>query len=337
MQTLAHELKGRFRIIGRQTGHELEEFAEDVRRGLTSNPKRISPRYLYDRRGSWLFEKICDLEEYYQTRAETQILERYREEISDAIEGHASLIELGSGSSIKTRILLGSVMERGGSPTYVPIDVSRVMLAHSGARLARSFPSLDIAPLAADYDDALSHAHEMFDSPMCIIWLGSSIGNLDRDQAISFMRRVWACMDEDDRVLVGIDLRKDPKIIHAAYDDSEGVTKTFNSNILRRINRELDADFDTSEFDYHVHYDAQAGRVDMYQVSRRAQTVNIDMLDLSVEFEPGEKIWTESAVKYSLEEIDELAKIAGMTVDRQWINHEKGYTLNLFAPQMSTS
>ena len=332
MQTLAHELKGRFRIVGRQARHELDAFAADVRDGLTQMPKRLSPRYLYDRRGSWLFERICSLDEYYLTRAETQIIERYQDEILDGISGCSALVELGSGSSVKTAALLGGAVERGADATYVPIDVSREMLAHSAAGLLRRFPSLNITALAAEYADALEHVAAAYDEPKCVMWLGSSIGNLEREDAARFLARARRLLSSDDRVLIGIDLRKDPAAIQRAYDDAQNVTARFNRNVLRRINRELGGDFDLTRFAYRATYDADRGRVDMFQVSRCTQTVEIARLGLRVGFEDGEPILTESSLKYSIADIDALAGAVGMCVDRRWVNRDKAYSLNLFRP-----
>jgi len=333
MQTLAHEIQGRFRVIGRQIQQEVDEFADDVRSGLTASPKRLSPRYIYDRRGSLLFEKICGLDEYYLTRAEIQILERYQDEIIDTIQDCESLIELGSGSSVKTQLLLGGILERDKAPTYIPIDISRDMLAQSAAGLLRQFPSLDITALAAEYSDALDHAAVAYDGPRCVIWLGSSIGNLERADAVAFVSQIRDHLKPHDRLLIGIDLKKDAATLEAAYDDAQNVTARFNTNILRRINRELGGNFKLSKFKYHAKYNADEGRVNMGQISLCRQTVHIEALDLTVAFDKNEFMRTESSMKYSRDDIRQLASQCGLRIYRQWINLDKGYTLNLFAPR----
>ena len=313
-----------------------DSLASEVRAGLTARPKRLPCRFFYDREGSRFFEAICELPEYYLTRDELEILAGHVTEVLARYPCGATLIELGSGSAAKTRLLIGQFLDRDGRLRYVPVDISRTMLEESARALLDDFPGLEILAVAGEYQEALAHLREDLGRPKLILWLGSNIGNLDRPEAVEFLRRLRDLTASEDRLLVGIDLRKDRRVLEAAYDDAQGVTAQFNRNILARINRELGGEFDLRLFRHRARYDEDAGRIEMYLVSEVPQTVRITSLDLAVRFEAGEAIHTENSYKYSLGEIDETAAAAGLRVECQWLDRERRFSLNLFAPRESS-
>ena len=307
-----------------------DSLASAVRAGLTAKPKRLPCRFFYDREGSRFFEAICELPEYYLTRAELEILAGHVAEVVTRFPCGATLIELGSGSAAKTRLLIGRFLDRDGRLRYIPVDISRTMLEASARALLDDFPRLEILAVAGEYQEALAHLPADVGRPKLILWLGSNIGNLDRPEAVEFLRRLRDLTASEDRLLVGIDLRKDRRVLEAAYDDAQGVTAQFNRNILARINRELGGEFDLRLFRHRARYDEDAGRIEMYLVSEVPQTVRITSLDLAVRFEAGEAIHTENSYKYSLGEIDETAAAAGLRVECQWLDRERRFSLNLF-------
>lgn len=309
-----------------------QSFAEDVVRGLTASPKRLSCHWFYDEIGSQLFEQICDLPEYYLTRCERSILEKRAEEIAARFSGSTTLVELGSGSASKTRLLIEAFLERHGRLQFAPIDISKTMLEESAVELLDDYPALEIRALAGRYESGLAHLARGHVSPKLTLWLGSSVGNLDRPKAAHFLREVRAGMAPDDRLLIGIDLRKDRLTLEAAYDDSDGVTARFDLNLLERINREHGGHFDVSKFAHRATWRADSGRVESHLVSRVSQRVRIDEVDLEVSFAAGETIHTENSYKYSQDEIDWLARTASMEREASWLDADGLYTLNLFAP-----
>ena len=308
-------------------------FAQDVRAGLEAQPPRLDCRYFYDAAGSELFEAICALEEYYLTRAETEILAEHAPTIAAGFRQPISLVELGSGSSRKTRLLIEALLAAHGSLRYVPVDISRTMLEATTRTLLADYPALEIVAVAAEYEQGLAAVRSVDDRPRLVLWLGSNVGNLHRDEAADFLRRVRDGLAEGDRLLVGIDLRKDRATLERAYDDSRGVTARFNLNLLARINRELGGDFDLAAFRHVARYDEVAGRVEMYLVSTREQMVRIRDLDLVRRFAAGEAIHTENSYKYSPAEIDRLAAAAGLRVEARWYDRARRFSDNLLAPR----
>ncbi|MCG8556640.1 MAG: L-histidine N(alpha)-methyltransferase [Proteobacteria bacterium] len=288
-------------------------FASDVRAGLAAHPKRLPCRHFYDAEGSRLFEQICRLPEYYVTRAERAILSQHASTIVAGLPPEAQLWELGSGNGDKTRLLIEALVRKQVSLRYVPIDVSQSALEQTAA-LLESFPTLSIRALQAEYDAALALAVQTLTGPRLIAWLGSSIGNLDRDQAAAFLGTLRARSATRDALLVGFDLRKDRRVLEAAYNDASGVTARFNLNLLARINRELGGRFDLGSFEHRARYDVDAGRVALHLISKRKQRVPIDKLSLRVEFDTGEAIHTEDSYKYSIDEIARLAERASFAV-----------------------
>lgn len=334
--------KARFTLIDRARAHHLADFAREVEAGLKAQPKRLPCRFFYDRQGSLLFERICQLPEYYLTRVERGILEQRAAELAEHFSGPAgpspsrsgemTVVELGSGSAVKTRILLSAFLRLYGRLCYVPVDISHDMLEESSQSLLDEFPTLEVRAIAGEYQDGLRQLREGDHRRKLILWLGSNVGNLDRTEAAAFLGRVRETMSRQDRLLVGIDLRKDRVTLEKAYDDSQGVTAEFNRNILARINRELGGNFDLGAFQHQAIYDEQVGRIEMYLVSTKPQQVRFEHLDLEAGFVAGEAIHTENSYKYSLAEIAALASASGTQVERQWLDSEQRFSVNLLVP-----
>ncbi len=311
-------------------------FADAVRAGLSAAPKKLPCRYFYDAEGSRLFEEICTVEEYYLTRAEREILERRADEIASHLPAGTVLAELGSGSAAKTRLLIASILKREAALVYMPIDISGEMLERSSRELVEEYPTLAVRAVRDEYERGLRRmardsARSSPAPARLLLWLGSSIGNLDRQAAVAFLREIATVMSPRDRFLVGIDLRKDPAQLESAYDDAGGVTAQFNLNLLARINRELAGEFALERFRHRAEYDAVEGRVRMFLESRAAQTVRVATLDREFEFGAGERIHTEDCYKYSIREIDALARGAGLDVRERWLDGARRFSLNLLA------
>lgn len=299
-----------------QARHPTEGLAEEVRAGLTAPSKSLPCRFLYDDEGSRLFEEICALPEYYVLRAEHEILSACASELANLMPSRLHVFELGSGSAFKTRLLLEALLD-AHQVTYVPVDISATALEQSTQALAVALPGLSFQPIHGEYEAGLRWL-EAAEGPKLLLWLGSNIGNLHRNDAGAFLRRVSKAMSFEDRLLLGVDLRKPASVLEPAYDDAEGVTAAFNKNLLTRINRELGGHFDLSTFRHMARYDEQLGRVEMRLVSNRAQRVRIDALGLDISFDDGEAIHTESSYKYSADELQAVTEAAGLKIERQW-------------------
>jgi L-histidine Nalpha-methyltransferase len=326
----------RFGLVELTEGDPFADFASDVAAGLAAEPKQLSCRYFYDREGSRLFEAICELPEYYLTRAETEILERHAPEIASLFPDDVTVIELGSGNAVKTRLLLEALLS-GQQVRYVPIDICRPVLEESAADLLQRFPPLEIVAIAAEYHEGLRHLGSESGRPRLILWLGSNIGNFTRAEAATFLRRIRDTMTSADRMLVGVDLRKDRAVLEAAYDDARGVTAAFNRNLLARINHELNGNFDLGAFQHRAIYNQDLGRIEMYLVSRRAQSATIGRIGLTVRFAAGETIHTENSYKYSLAEINALATAAGLQDLRFWQDAAGRFSLHLLATRTDST
>jgi dimethylhistidine N-methyltransferase len=322
----------RLKLAAARPDADLAAFAREVERGLSSTPKRLACRFFYDRVGSELFEEICALPEYYLTRAEDEILRDHAAEIVGALPRRSALVELGSGSAHKTRRLIEACLAREGALVYVPIDISRTMLEQSARTLVDAYPGLSVRALATEYEDGLRTLKQDRVEPKLVLWLGSNVGNFDRASAVRFLTRLASWMGERDRLLIGIDLRKDASVIELAYDDPAGVTARFNLNLLARIDRELGADFQSAQFRHVASYDAREGRVQMFLESAVDQSVWIESLARSVRFTAGERIHTEDSYKYSPAEIEGLARASGMYVERTWFDSRAQFSSSLFAP-----
>ena len=303
--------------------------AEDVRRGLSSQPKRFLPKYFYDQLGSQLFEAICLLPEYYLTRAENEILEHYADEIVSSVEGDTTLVEMGSGSASKTRLIIEALLRKQSELTFIPVDISASALDSSSRILLQSYPQLKIEAYAADYFAGLAELGKTQRSRTLALFLGSNISNFDPEEALKFLRALRQVLRAGDALLLGADLKKDKSILEAAYNDALGVTAAFNLNVLARINRELGGNFDLRAFQHRAFYNEAVGRVEIYIESTREQTVSINQLQLEVLFGEGEQIHTENSYKYDLADITRLASQTGFTRARTWLDSEERFSSNL--------
>ncbi len=322
----------RLKLAAARPDAERAAFLAEVERGLSSTPKRLACRFFYDRIGSELFEEICALPEYYLTRAEDEILGDHAAEIVAGMPPESALVELGCGSAHKTRRLIEACLARDGALVYAPIDISRTMLERSARSLVDAYPALSVRALAAEYEDGLRMLKEDRVEPKLVVWLGSNVGNFDRASAARFLARLSSWMGDHDRLLIGIDLRKEASVLELAYDDPAGVTARFNLNLLARIDRELGAEFQSAEFRHVALYDARAGRVQMFLESVDDQSVWIESLSRSIPFVAGERIHTEDSYKYSPVEIEGLARAGGMYVERTWFDSRAQFSSSLFAP-----
>jgi L-histidine N-alpha-methyltransferase len=327
---MAIESQERFTLVGLPAEDRLADFARDVATGLTASPKRLPCRYFYDRLGSRLFEAICELPEYYLPRVETEILQEHASEIAALFHGATDLVELGSGTAAKTRLLIDAFLRRHLKLRYVPLDICQSVLEESSQGLLRTYTRLEILAISGDYYEGLEHLRSLAASRKLVLWLGSNIGNLERTEAASFLARLRTSLAPGDRLLIGIDLRKDRSALEAAYDDPCGVTAAFNRNLLVRANSELGSNFDVRSFEHRAVYNEEVGRVEMYLVSTRPQRVHLDLLGLEVQFGAGEAIHTENSYKYSPTEIESLAADASLRTEQAWLDADSSFRLNLF-------
>jgi dimethylhistidine N-methyltransferase len=290
-----------------------DEFSAEVLQGLSRPSKTLPCRFFYDTRGSELFEKITRLPEYYPTRAETTILNANADEMARGIPDGGVLVEFGSGSSLKTELLLARLPRLGA---YVPIDVSRSALADASRRLAGRFPALEVWPIVANFAYPVAFPTELAGRHKTGFFPGSTIGNLMPIEASRLLRVFRAVLSSHGRLIVGIDLKKDAGKLVRAYDDTSGVTAAFNLNLLARINRELGANFDLSAFKHRAVYNARDGRIEMHLVSLKHQSVRIR--DRRIHFRAGESIHTENSYKYSINQFQDLARSANWLPSRVW-------------------
>ncbi len=293
---------------------------EDVLHGFLSTPKELPPKYFYDERGAELFDAICDTPEYYPTRAETQILESHAVDIVRGAEAD-TLVELGSGAARKTRLLLDALVASNERPVFAPIDISGEMLVSSSRRLLADYPSLHIDGAIADYDAGL-HAVPQTGRRL-IAFLGSTIGNFVQPKAVAFLRGIADTMHPGDHALIGFDLAKSQAVLDAAYNDAAGVTAEFNLNVLRVLNRDLDADFELAQFEHEARYHRAAGQIEMYLCSRIAQSVRVGALERTFEFGTGERIRTEISRKFTRPQVNHMFRGAGL-VEQSWYEDEGG-------------
>jgi len=307
----------------------LAGFAEDVRKGLSAQPKRFLPKYFYDELGSQLFEAICLLPEYYLTRAENEILQRYSDQIVAAVDGHKTLLEMGSGSASKTRLLIEALLRRQPELLFMPVDISATALESGSRILLQSYPRLKIEAFAADYFAGLAELGKKPRARTLALFLGSNISNFDIEEAHGFLRALRKVLKEGDALLLGADLKKDPAILEAAYNDALGVTSAFNLNVLARINRELDGTFDLHSFQHKAFYNSEMGRIEIYIESVVNQRVLIRKLDLEIDFAAGELIHTENSYKYDITGIEQLATATGFKLSRTWLDSLERFSSNL--------
>lgn len=305
---------------------ESEIFRRDVIDGLQNSPKSLPCKYLYDERGSKLFDQICDLDEYYPTRTELAIMREYADDIADAIGENCLIIEYGSGSSLKTRTLLAHAKNPAG---YVPLDISREHLENAAVSLAQEFPGLEVLPVCADYTAD-------FDLPIpsnpverrVVYFPGSTIGNFHTDDAISFLHHIVEVVGRGGGLLIGVDLRKDKETLELAYNDAPGITAEFNLNLLDRMNRELGADFDRDRFEFRAVWNDEIGRIESYLISRADQVVTIG--EEKIIFDAAERMRTECSYKFTIEQFAELAAKAGFTQRTVWTDPDKLFSVQYF-------
>jgi dimethylhistidine N-methyltransferase len=299
-----------------------DDFRSQVIAGLSQKRKTLPCKFFYDQHGSQLFDQICELPEYYLTRAELEILLANASDMATALGPHCRVIEYGSGSSLKTRLLLDALHEPSG---YVPLDISREHLLEAARNLSASYPNLNVLPVCADYT-------RPFSVPDCdgarrtvVYFPGSTIGNFEPYDARSFLRAAAHRCGPGGGLLIGVDLKKDPAVLHAAYNDAAKVTAAFNLNLLHRINRELEGAFAVDRFAHYAFYNPRLGRIEMHLVSQARQTVRAG--GAQFHFRDGETIFTESSYKYTLDEFESLAAASGWIVHQVWTDDQKLFSV----------
>lgn len=289
-----------------------QDFRADIVKGLARMQKETPPKYFYDARGSELFERICETSEYYPTRTESAILQSVMDEIAALAGNGARVIELGPGASLKTRLLIEALRPS----LYIPIDISETALAEASARLAGEFPWLNISSVCADFTRSMQLPQQPAEGRTVLFFPGSTIGNFRPMEALAFLRGARSYLPDGGLLLIGVDLEKDKSILDAAYNDADGVTAAFNLNLLARINRELEGDFELAQYQHHAFYDHDKRRVEMHLRSLRAQRVSVAGRPFT--FRAGETILTEISCKYSLAAFQQLARAAGFRPEAAW-------------------
>jgi dimethylhistidine N-methyltransferase len=302
---------------------DIEDTLDTVRRGLASKPKKLPSRLFYDERGSALFEAICEQPEYYLTRTEIAIMRDHAGDIANTIGPDVRLVEYGSGSGIKTRMLL----EHLETPVaYVPVEISRSALMESVAELSTRFPDVAMQPVCADFTQPLRLPVASRSPRRTIIYFpGSTIGNFETKEAIRILRQMRAEMSDGGGVLVGVDLKKDPAEIEAAYNDAAGVTRDFTLNMLVRLNREVGTDFDVDAFEHRARYNVLAGRIETALVSTKRQDVKVGTETYA--FREEEAMQVEYSCKYSLDDFAQMANKAGLSVEQVWMDADKRFSV----------
>ena len=302
---------------------EIEEFAADVAAGLSRAAKTLPSKYFYDQRGSQLFDQICELPEYYPTRTELGIMQQYADEMGRQIGSGAMVIEFGSGSSIKTRILLDHLVDPAA---YVPVDVSYEHLHATARQLTKAYPDLDILPVCADFTRPfVLPAARQLETHDAVYFPGSTIGNFEQADALGLLEHIVSLCGRGGGLLVGIDLQKDVNVLEAAYNDAQGVTAEFNLNLLHRINRQLEGDVQVDQFRHQAVYNHEIGRIEMYLISEVDQTATIRGEQYT--FAAGERICTEYSHKYTVEGFAKMAESVGLTLRRQWLDDQEYFAV----------
>jgi len=306
-------------------------FAQDVLKGLTDEKKHLSSRYFYDDEGSHIFQQIMKMSEYYPTDCEFEILSEQSEEILGKLnfEGKFNIVEFGSGDGTKTKQLLKTFLNKNADFMYVPIDISEEAILILEENIRASIPEIRMNSKVGDYFDILEDISKE-KTPNLFLFLGGNIGNYKKEDAIDLLQKFASGMKKGDKLLMGIDLQKSPRIIQKAYDDPHGITKAFNMNLLKRINRELEADIDLEQFDFYCHYNPENGEVNSYLFSKIKQRFYSRTLNKSFVFQQGETIWTELSKKYSFTEIEELADKLDFKVVENFLDEKKYFTDSLW-------
>jgi L-histidine Nalpha-methyltransferase len=304
--------------------------ARDARVGLTRPFKELPPKHFYDERGAELFDRICELPEYYPTRTERSILDQAAHELAQ-FTGAVELVELGSGTAAKTRVLLDAMQEAGTLQRYVPVDVTETMVRDCARELTSEYPGLRVHGVVGDFERHLNRV-PAGEGPRLVVFLGGTIGNFPPADRRAFLRQIAALLRPGDHLLMGTDLVKDPSVLEAAYDDEQGVTAEFNRNLLHVLNRELDADFDPEDFEHVARFDRQNEWIEMRLRSKRAHTVTVKALELPVHFQAGEEMRTEISAKFTRERVGEDLADAGLELVQWLTDPEEQFALTLSAP-----
>ena len=306
----------------------IPEYADEVACGLTSHPKTLPCKLLYDELGSALFEQITRLPEYYPTRTELEILQSNSREIVLAAGCPVSIVELGAGTATKTSTLLRAVGRRQIRVKYFPVDISPSALAEAKKRVRDEFPGALVRPTVADFGNGFGFLREIPGRKL-VLYLGSSIGNFDWNDAVLFLRKVREQLSAGDALLLGTDMVKSDQILVPAYDDSQGVTAQFTTNILRRLNRELDANFDLDSFRHIAEWHPEHSRMEIYLESCCPQAVNVTLLSRAVNFAARERIHVENSYKYTMEMVERLLCVSGFTLNKTWFDQRNWFGLHL--------
>jgi dimethylhistidine N-methyltransferase len=312
----------------------MENFAEDVRKGLSAELKYLPSKYFYDEQGSKLFQAIMKLEEYYPTRCEAEILSIHREEICRMFTADNSpfeLVELGAGDGSKTRILLSCFNQSDSNLTYLPIDISPSILTELIHSVKQEFTNINTEAIAGEYFEVLSMLKRYDTKRRILLFLGSTIGNFDHEGTIDFLQKLREQMNDNDMLMIGFDLQKHPRVISDAYNDRLGITREFNLNLLTRINRELNADFDPKSFEHYPVYDPSTGEARSYLISIADQNVSIGDIGIFA-FRQGEAIHTEVSRKYTLKGIEQLAERTGFSIVKNFTDSKCYFTDSLWKP-----
>ncbi|MFC2048254.1 L-histidine N(alpha)-methyltransferase [Chloroflexota bacterium] len=300
-----------------------ERFLAEVLSGLRKPQKELPSKYFYDERGSYLFEHICKLDEYYIPRTEASIMQAHIEEMAELIGAHILLVEYGSGNCEKVRFLLNHLHD---PVAYVPIDISREQLLYVTKELASGYPKLEVLPVCADYVSSLELPVPKRTGERVVVYFpGSTIGNFDPIPAKNFLEHVAKVCGPGGAMLIGVDLKKDTAVLHNAYNDKKGITAVFNLNLLDRINRELNCDFQLEWFQHYAFYNPRESRIEMHLLSRREQTVHLN--GVAIPFAKGESIWTESSYKFNLDDFEQVAITAGFKVERVWTDEQQWFSI----------
>jgi L-histidine N-alpha-methyltransferase len=307
---------------------KLSPIADDVLHGLTKLPKTLSPKLFYDAAGSELFERITELPEYYPTSTERGILRQCAPEIVQQTGDSHVIVELGAGSASKTTLVLDAFVKTGQPITYYPVDVSAAALDFCSERMREVLPTIHVVPKVLDFTHGMPQFRQIAGRKL-FLFIGSSIGNFEPLEAGLFLKQVRSSMNPGDALLLGTDMRKSPDVLIPAYDDGEGITAAFNKNLLVRLNRELNADFDLDSFAHRIIWNDELSRIEMHLESLRDQVVNLDALALSLEFRQGETIHTENSYKFTMPMIEAIAGNGGFTIEHTWTDPKRWFTVHL--------
>ena len=303
-------------------------FAEEIRNTLQYTKKSISPKFFYDESGSKIFDEICLLPEYYPYNAETEILQKVEQKLLPYLSEEFHLVELGSGSSLKTRLLIDVLFKSQKYLQYFPIDISEI-LDQSAKNLCKNYPNLSVTGVVDTFENGLDFIENYDNKPNLITFLGSSFGNFDKSDGIKFLKKISSLMKSSDLFLIGLDLKKDQEILHNAYNDAQNITAKFNLNVLKRINAELGANFNLEKFEHHAIYNEEKGRVEMYLRSLSEQSVIVPKSELSINLLKDELIHTENSHKFSVNQIESILQDTNLEKLEMWFDSRNYFALVL--------